>query len=839
MSASVLNISRPDGLSQEQVNSLQQQFGKNVFRAAKQYRLARLLLNIAREPMFILLIIACAIYFILGEFNEGFMMAVAMAFVAAISIYQDVKSSKALEALKQFTEPKVTVIRDGVETTVRQEELVPGDILLLEEGMRIPADAFVISSNDLYVNESVITGESVSVQKIVAPGNNQLYQGTTIESGKCIAEVMATGNNTTLGKIGKAVMEYDYPKTQLQMNLNKLVRKLALFGLMGFFIILLANYLRSHDFITGLLFALTLALAAIPEEIPVAFSFFMAIGAYKLSRYGIISRSPQIIENLGTTTVLCLDKTGTITENRMQLKFLYDHKEDNVTDAQQAPKEYDSLLLCALLASESNPFDAMERAIVETCRSNGILEESPYYKMVYEYPLEGQPPMMTHVYLDKQQHYLIAAKGAPERILKAAGLDGPAYDKIMLQVKKFGQDGYRVLAVAKASMDSGSFPEKQDGFKWQFIGLLALYDPPKSNAGEVISNIRAAGIDVKILTGDFSATTMNIARQVHIETSGGYMDGQAVMAADENQLKTLVSETSIFTRMFPDAKLKVINALKSNGAVVAMTGDGINDAPALKASDIGIAMGKRGTETARRAADLIITDDNLDKLTLAIREGRKIFNNLSKGVRYIISIHIPIVLTAVLPVLLSWKYPNIFTPIHVIFLELIMGPTCSIFFENEPAEHDLMRMRPRNRTSSLFTTDELLISIAQGLLVAIGVLSIYFFFMKAGYSLTQTRTMVFVTLILANIFLTFTARSFTHTIFKTIRYKNNLVPLVLSVSIGFLATILLVPPVRNLFELSSLSLNQFLLALAIAIISVGWFEVYKMDLMNKDRRAVY
>ncbi|HLG39856.1 MAG TPA: cation-translocating P-type ATPase, partial [Chitinophagaceae bacterium] len=387
--------------------------------------------------------------------------------------------------------------------------------------------------------------------------------------------------------------------------------------------------------------------------------------------------------------------------------------------------------------------------------------------------------------------------------------------------------GYRILGVAGATHTTLEFPVAQDDFEWSFLGLLALYDPPKKNTKEVLQKINDAAIKVKLLTGDFSETALNIAGQAGIADHHRYLNGEQVMNMRDDELKTAVKDVAIFTRMFPDAKLKVINALKANGEIVAMTGDGINDAPALKASDIGIAMGKKGTETARRAADLILTDDNLEKMVTAISEGRKIFNNLVKAVRYIISIHIPIILTASLPLVLGWAYPNIFTPIHVIFLELIMGPTCSIFFENEPVEENLMLSVPGSRATGLFTKKQLMTGIIQGISITAGVLTLYYFFMKEHHSIEETRTVVFTTLILSNVFLTFASRSFTKTIYYTSRYRNNLAPVVIIASITFLALLHFVPAVRSLFQMVPITFREFLLCFGTAFASVMWFEVYK------------
>lgn len=821
---------RPGGLATEEVIALQKQYGKNIFRFNKEYRVAHIVWDIVREPMFVLLAIACSLYFILGENKEGVMMAVAMIIVMAISVFQEARSSRAIRALKQFTEPKTAVIRNGKESLIDSEELVPGDIILLEEGMRIPADAQVIQQNDLSVDESIITGESVPVEKNSSIDHHRLYQGTTINRGKCIARVVATGNNTSLGKIGISITGYHLPKTVLQVQVNKLVKKLAFFGLVAFGIIFLVNFLHYREFVSSLLFGLTLAMSVVPEEIPVAFSSFMALGAYKMSKWGIISRQPQIIENLGSMTVLCLDKTGTITENKMELRAVYDYKNNALVDLLDNKNVYPKdPVWYGLLASESHPFDSMEKAIHESYFKNTGTDPGENIHMVHEYPLEGQPPMMTHVY-NIDGKIIAAAKGGVERILDVCRLDINVRNGITRYASNMASRGYRILGVASCIHKHPDFPWDQNDFEWQFEGLLALHDPPKENAAEVLKKIYSAGVDVKLVTGDYPETAISIAQQTGIADPLRYSTGDEVMQMSDELLQAEVKTVHVFARMYPEAKLRVINAIRASGIIVGMTGDGVNDGPALKAADIGIAMGKKGTETARQASDLILTDDNLDKIEIAIREGRKIYTNLVKAIRYIISIHIPIILTASLPVILGWTYPNIFTPIHIIFMELIMGPTCSIFFEKEPVEEIDAVATAKNRNAGLFTKEDLFISIVQGLLIAAGILILYYIYMQNGSPIETTRTVVFTTLILSNIFLTFATRSFRKTIYHTARYKNPLAPIILLASATFLALIHLVSPVQNLFGLVHITSFDFLLSVAVAFVSVMWFEVYKMNL---------
>ncbi len=828
MPGKVIHLDNISGLTAQQVNALQQQFGKNIFRTDSSRNFLNIIWDIIKEPMFILLAIACSVYFILGELSEGLMMVVAIMIVTAISLYQEVKSANALNALQQFIQPKINVIREGKQEFISTDELVPGDIVLLDEGMNIPADAIVLQANDLTVNESVITGESLAADKNENARYNELYQGSTINSGKCIARVTTTGNNTVLGKIGKDVNRYNAPKTLLQLQINRFVRRLATFGMLGFFLIFLINYLHHKDVVTSLLFALTLAMSAVPEEIPVAFSSFMALGAYKMSRLGIISRQPQIVENLGAVSVICLDKTGTITENKMEVKMIYDHRNNELINLDEnVVLKNTGILRYGMLASEADPFDAMEKAIYAANEKyNKASSLEPPLEMIYEYPLEGRPPMMTHVYQSADMQ-IAAAKGAVERIVNICGISIVDKNRILEQATTLASKGYRILGVASSTDLPLPLPELQDDFKWNFEGLLALYDPPKKNIREVLDKFYEANIKVKLITGDYAGTAVNIANQVGITDSYNCLTGDEIMQMSADELRVSVKNYTVFARMFPDAKLKVINTLKAEGEIVAMTGDGVNDAPALKSADIGIAMGQKGTAIAQQAADLVLTDDNLDKMAIAIREGRKIYNNLKKAVRYIISIHIPIILVAALPVILGWRYPNIFTPIHIIFMELIMGPTCSIFFEREPGEEKLMQQMPRDRSSGLFATAEMFISILQGIIIATAALILYAYFMNKGADLKETRTIVFTMLIISNIFLTFTDRSFTKTIYYTYRYKNILAPFIVAVSVLFLVVLYCISPVRTLFQLEKITPAQFWISAVAAFVSVMWFELYK------------
>jgi len=825
--ARVIHIENIPGLSGKEIPALQQQYGKNIVTIEKQHNVFRVLLGIFSEPMFLLLVAASVLYFVLGKTDEGWMMAAAILFVSAISLYQELKSGNALAALKELTAPRISVMRDGNLQDILSSELVPGDVMLLEEGSKIPADAKVIQKNDLSVNESVFTGESMAQDKNETAGHNLLYQGTTVVSGKCYAVVTATGVHTGLAKLGKSVGNTSSQKTLLELQINRFIKRFTLFGVAAFLLIWLVNYIKTGDLVLSLLFGLTLAMASIPEEIPVAFASFMALGAYHMSRLGIISRQPQTIENLGEVSVMCLDKTGTITENSMQVKALYDVNSDiffeNIEDARPGEKD---VLFYAVLASEQNPFDPMEKDIQALYERHSGGNARSGLQFVYEYALDGRPPMMTHVY-EGNNEKIAASKGAAERIMKICRLDEATQIKVSGYIKSLTAKGYRVLGVASAACGMDKLPVAQDDFNWKFEGILGFYDPPRKNIAALFKKFYAANIDVKLITGDFSETAIQIAAQAGMPVDRGCITGEEVMQLAKKDLQLLVKEVDIFARMFPEAKLKVIEALKDNGEIVAMTGDGVNDAPALKAAHVGIAMGKRGTEMAREAASLVLTDDDPAKIAEAIQQGRKIFSNFKKAVRYIISIHIPIILTAALPLIFNWKYPNIFSPVHIIFLEVIMGPTCSVFFEREPVEKNTMRMPPRNKNDGLFNGYELPVSIFQGLVIAAGVLLMYYSYMSRGSSIETTRSVVFTTLVLSNILLTFVNRSFTENFAKTIFYKNSLAMPVLLISVLFVAIIHLVNPVRNIFEMNALTKEDFLLCLLAAFVTVGWFELYK------------
>lgn len=827
------------GLTAEEVLEARGKFGHNKLHFQKESGFIYVVKNLLKEPMVILLLVTSSIYFITGNIGDGIFLAVAIVLVSAISLYQDSRSRDALEKLKKYTQPNCKVIRAGQVTEISSEELVIGDSMIVEEGTTIPADGFIVHSNDFSVNESILTGESLSVYKNRTEGNNAIYMGTMIASGLAIAHVTHIGNDTKLGEIGKSLEDVLEEKTPLELQINNFVKKMVIGGIFIFAIVWTINYVKSHDVLDSLLKALTLAMSILPEEIPVAFTTFMAMGAWRLMKMGVVVKQMKTVETLGSATVICTDKTGTITENKMSLAEIYSTSGRRIVSLNEPlNKDEKELIRIAMWASEPIPFDAMEKALHEKYKEFFSLDERPSYKMFHEYPLDGNPPMMTHILQDASGNRIIAAKGAPEALLEVADLAPGERKEILKTIDMLAANGYRVLGVGEAVFESDEFPSKQQDFQFSFKGLVTFYDPPKHNIQAVFEDFNTAGIKVKIITGDNAATTLAIAKQIEFKGYEKHISGDELMKISDAALRKTVSETQIFTRMFPEAKLKIINALKSNGEVVAMVGDGVNDGPALKTAHIGIAMGKKGTEIAKDAASLILVEDDLSKMVDAVAMGRKIYNNLKKAIQYIISIHIPIILTVFIPLILGWVYPYILSPVHIILLELIMGPTCSIVYENEPMEEITMRQKPRPASSVFFNWRELTTSIIQGLMITIGVLIAYQYAVSQGFSESITRTMVFIVLMSANIFLTFVNRSFYYSVFTTIKYKNRLVPIVVGITVSITALLLFVKPLNQFFQFEQLAYPLILKSIGIGLLAVIWFELVKWVKRSREMKTL-
>ena len=819
------------GLSDEEVIQSRQKNGFNSLdHQDKNYFLASLI-EMIKEPMFLLLLTATSIYFITGKYGDGIFMTLAIILISAISLYQESRSRNAIALLKKMSQPKSKVIRNGEILEIPSEEIVLGDFIQTEEGSFIPADGVILQSNDFSVNESILTGESLPVFKNEKSGNNLVFQGTIVTSGLAICKVTAIGNQTQLGKIGKSLESIAEEKTPLQIQIGNFVKKMSIVGLVIFSIVWGINFYNSRAFLDSLLKALTLAMSIIPEEIPVAFTTFMALGAWRLMKMGIIVKQTKTVETLGSATVICTDKTGTITENKMSLAQWYvfsnDTMNDDLNGSKQLNKDEEELLHLAMWASEPIPFDGMEIALHEAYSRINKTDERPNFKLVHEYPLGGSPPMMTHVFENQNGIRIIAAKGAPEALIACSNLSKAETQQINNAIESMSKQGFRVLGVGVAAFSGNDYPKTQQEFPFTFKGLVAFYDPPKKNIKSVFDTFYNAGIMVKIVTGDNATTTSTIAKQIGLRNPENTLNGDELMSMDKETLKEKVLQTTIFTRMFPEAKLKIIEALKANNQIVAMTGDGVNDGPALKSAHIGIAMGKKGTEIAKEAANLILVEDDLAKMIDAIAMGRKIYANLKKGIQYIISIHIPIIMIVFIPLIMGWVYPNIFSPVHIIFLEIIMGPTCSIIYENEPIEPNMMLQKPRPLTTTFFNLKEITISIIQGLVITLGLLFSYQYCIQENCTESVTRTTVFLTLIASNIFLTLTNRSFYYSIVTTLKYKNNLVLIIIGITIIITSLLLLVPFFAAFFMFGTVSVSQIGISILVGFVSVVWVEIYK------------
>ena len=814
------------GLTSEQVIVSRLQHGSNTMEMQEGHILLSVLKGIVLEPMFILLGITCTIYFVVGQFQEGFIMLAAIIIVSGISVFQDYRSRNAVAALKKLSAPFAKVLRDGRVLQIATEEIVESDLLLIEEGEVVAADGSILEANDLSINESILTGESFPVNK-VAGHNSSVYKGTLITSGSARIKVTAVGNKTMLGKIGLSLKEITVIKTPLQKQIHSFVKYMVWFGSIAFLLVFVYNYYDSKNFVHALMHGLTLAMSVLPEEIPVAFSTFMALGAFRLLRSNIIVKQPQYVETLGSATVICADKTGTLTQNKMSIAWLYDAGAKISLDVNDTKVLPPALIEYAMWSSETDPFDPMEKAIHSLYTISAITDKRPIYKQVHEYPIGGKPPMMTHIFSNGSGKIIIAAKGAPEAILRQSNLGIADLKHIEEQSLAYAKKGYRVLGVGKGIWEGKKWPLSQEEFVFEFLGLVAFYDPPKENITETLKTFNKAGITVKMITGDYAETALAIANQVQLYHNGEVLTGKEVLALSAGELQQKLKQVNIFARMFPEAKLKVINALKENGEIVAMTGDGVNDGPALKAAHIGIAMGQRGSEVAKSAASLILVDDNLGHMTEAVALGRKIYDNLKKAIQYIVSIHIPIILIVILPLLLLWKFTDIFSPVHIIFLELIMGPTCSIIYENEPMEPGTMLRLPMKQGNTFLSAKQLMASIVQGLVITTGCLGLGYYYMQRGQDEITVRTVIFITILFSNIFLTLLNRSFYYSVLVTLRYKNNLVLFITGTSLLFIVAFLYIPFIQHLFRLHTITFSIIMSCILVAFISTTWVEVWK------------
>ncbi|HLQ25062.1 MAG TPA: cation-translocating P-type ATPase [Acidiferrobacterales bacterium] len=842
-SPEAFRFDRLSGLSPAEASIRLHDDGYNELPSAKPRRFLSIMLQVVSEPMLLLLLAIGTIYLLIGDPINSVVLFVSIIVIAGISLYQEHKTERTLEALRDLSSPRARVIRDGKQIRIPGREVVRGDIVVLAEGDRVPADAVLIFSINLFTDESLLTGESVQVHKraredvaqIAPPGGDgspYVYAGSLVVRGQALARVLAIGMNTEIGKIGKALQSIKAEPTTLQRETRRIVRVAAMLGI-GLSILVTIGYgLTRQDWINGLLAGLTLAIAILPEEFPVVLTIFLALGAWRLSRQHVLTRRVAAIEMLGAATVLCVDKTGTLTLNRMAVHKLYangQYYDVAAHDGKPVPETFHSLMEFGILASQREPFDPMDKALraLEDIRFIDTAHLHHRWTLVHEYPLSAELLALSEVWQGRQdEDYVVAAKGAPEAIMDLCHLGDEERDALASHVGNLAAEGLRVLGVARARFHASPLPRDQHEFAFAFVGLIGLADPVRPTVPAALEECDAAGIRVVMITGDYPATAQSIAGQIGLKGRERVMTGAELEGLSDDTLRRHIKNVNLFARMVPAQKLRLVNALKANGDIVAMTGDGVNDAPALKAAHIGIAMGERGTDVAREAADLVLLDDDFASIVRAVAEGRHIYNNIKKAMAYLVAIHIPIAGMSLIPVLI--QAPLLLLPVHILFMELIIDPASSVVFEVERGIDNLMRRKPRAPNAPLFNESALILSLLQGLGVLAVLLVIYWWDIYHGSNEAYSRTKIFATLAAANLSLVHVNRSWSHTVFSSLPIPNAPLWWVSAAAFIVLLLALYMPALRSLFHFTPLSAFNLTACIVTGMASVAWFELNKL-----------
>ncbi|WP_262268676.1 cation-translocating P-type ATPase [Microvirga yunnanensis] len=819
------------GLDEAEARRRLSRHGPNAFAGKRSRGLIGIVRDILREPMFLLLLAAAGLYLVLGDMGEGLFMAVGAAVTIGLVVLQEARSERALAALRELAEPSARVIRAGTERRVPAREIVPGDLFLMGEGERLPADGILIAGDALTVDESALTGESVPVSKRPAaadaiqdgdpePGDDTpyLFAGTLNVRGQGMARVVRTGASTRLGRIGSSLAAIADESTLLQKTTGALVARLGVLALGFCAIVAVAYGVLQDDWIGGALSGITLAIALLPEEFPMVLAIFMALGAFRLARHKVLVRRAAVIETLGAATFLCVDKTGTLTENRMVLTTVW--RDGNAHDLRPDGRISDAFvepLRTALLASADRPVDPMDRA-VRIAAMRALPEGNGSGTPLRTYPLRPELLAFTQVWPEPGGGVLYAAKGAPEAIVRLCRMNGDERALMDAVVAGLAGRGLRVLGVASARDDRDS-PSSPEDMAFRIEGLVGFADPVRADVPQAVAEATRAGITVAMITGDYPATALTIARRAGIDTSPGVLTGREVAELDPRGLRERVRRIRVFARIMPEQKLALVEALKANGEIVAMTGDGVNDAPALEAAHIGIAMGQRGTDVAREAADLVLLDDRFVSIIGGVRLGRRIFANLRKALTYVTAVHVPIAGLALLPLIMG--LPPILYPMHVIMLELVIDPVCSLAFEGEPSERHAMEKPPRPATEPLFGTSQIVLGFVQGVVVLGAVFGCYVWALNSGIPDTQARASAFAALVVANLVLAFADAAEPGTSFFD---RSRIAFWVIGVSAAaIVAAALYIPPLAAILRLSPPSPLNLATALTIAVLAGGWF----------------
>lgn len=824
------------GLTTQEAKKLQDRYGKNELMPQKKENFIKKAFHIICEPMFLLLIVAAIIYFILGEPRDGAIMLIFVIGIISIDVIQEWKTDNTLNALKDLSAPHITVIRDGINTVIASSDLVPGDLMIIYEGVKIPADGTLMKCNDLCVDESSLTGEAEGVWKVNAAmaepttdywRRDYCYAGTFVIQGTATVLVEKIGASTEYGNIGYNIAAASEDSTPLQKQTGSLVKLCAgiaalLFALVGAFTYLnIPDHVFGDRMIESILSGITLAMAMIPEEFPVILTVFLSMGAWRLAKKQSLVRRLPSVETLGAVSVLCVDKTGTITMNQMALQRTWAFAGDENT-------------LCETmgLGCETDAYDPMEKAMLLHCESLGISKERLFSgKLITEYAFTNELKMMGHVWR-RNDEIIIAAKGSPERILTLCNLTGRERTLVEEKITSMSEDGLRVIAVGMMKpRTQADIPDTITKCSLTLCGLVGLADPPRESVKHDISACSKAGIRVVMITGDSGITAASIARKIGMPHNGRIITGDMLDEMSDTELRERVKDASIFSRVVPAHKMRIVKAFKENGEVVAMTGDGVNDAPALKYADIGIALGKRGSEVSREAADLVLMDDNFTTVVETVKDGRRIYDNIRKAVGYVFTIHIPIAFASLLaPMLGIAPAALLLLPLHVVLLELIIDPTCSIVLERQPAETDIMERKPRDPKEKLLNAKLLIKSVLQGLVIFGASFGVYYFILSGNSNnASLARTMGLAVIMLSNLFLVQVNSSDRDLIFRSIRRlaKDKVMWAVnIFTIIGLL--VILYTPLNGYLKLSPLTSVQFFSAAGIAAASVLWYEAVKL-----------
>jgi Ca2+-transporting ATPase len=827
------------GLSEAEAAARLRREGPNELPQAERRTLLRIVLEVGREPMFQLLIAAGLIYLVLGDLGEALMLLAFVAVIVSISIVQERRTEKVVETLRDLTSPRALVVRDGERRRTAGREVVRGDLVILAEGDRVPADAALIEANELQTDESLLTGEAVPVRKMARtgtlpparPGGDDLpyvFSGSMVVRGQGIAEVYAIGPNSEIGKIGKALGGIENAPTPLHAQTRRLVSLFAAAGLSLSAAMVLLHGLMRGAWLAGILAGITLAMSMLPEEFPLILTVFMVMGAWRLSQRRVLTRRSAAIETLGAATVLCTDKTGTLTLNRMSVAALVADGARWRPEQGGLPEPFHRLLEYAILASERDPFDPMERAFLEAGQQHLIGTEHLHHEwtLAHEYGLSPDMLAMSHVWKARDRaHYMIAAKGAPEAVADLCHMTADRLAELRRSVDRLAAEGMRVLGVAAASHEGEIWPGTQHDFDFTFLGLVGLADPLRPGVREAVQECRAAGIKVAMITGDYPATARAVAAQAGIDTAGGGVSGEEIARLSEDELRRRIRDVCVFARIMPEQKLRLVEAFKANGEVVAMTGDGVNDAPSLKAAHIGIAMGGRGTDVAREASSLVLLDDDFGSIVTAVRLGRRIYDNVQKAMGFVLAVHVPIAGLSLLPLLLG--FPLLFAPVHIAFLQLVIDPVCSIVFEAEPEEGDVMRRRPRARNAPLFSAGLMAWSTFQGAIVLLAVGALFVGLLRLGLPEAGARATAFVALVASNFGLIIVSRSRSASLATTLGRRNRAFWQMFAMTAALLTAAMAIAPIRDLFRFAWPGAGNLAVALGTGVAVLAALEAMK------------